>query len=153
MIISLQFFQALIWDYFQSGITAKLLWFTDMMGYSQDVGSVSSDRLSHLEGRSAGFISPEQWCQHLVGIKDRISLTLIRSMTLLVDQTQKELLTCTLSPNKVLLNDSLYAGPNFGQNILEILFQFRVFRIAVTADMEKAFLMVSFAKEDQDAMR
>ena len=51
------------------------------------------------------------------------------------------------------LNCCLYAGPTFGQNILDILIRFRVFRIAVTADIEKAFLMVSVAREDRDALR
>ena len=51
------------------------------------------------------------------------------------------------------LNDSLYAGPTFGQNILDILLRFRLFQIAVTADLEKAFLMVSVAEEDRNALR
>ena len=50
------------------------------------------------------------------------------------------------------LNDCLYAGPTFGQNILDILLRFRLFQIAVTADIEKAFLMVSVA-EDRNASR
>eukprot|EP00731_Ephydatia_muelleri_P005900 Em0003g148a len=51
------------------------------------------------------------------------------------------------------LNDSLYAGPTFGQNILDILLRFRLFQIAVTADIEKAFLMVSVAEEDRNSLR
>lgn len=51
------------------------------------------------------------------------------------------------------LNDCLYAGPTFGQNIMDILLRFRLFHVAVTADVEKAFLMVSVAEEDRDALR
>ena len=51
------------------------------------------------------------------------------------------------------LNDCLYAGPTFGQNILDILLRFRLFQIAVTADIEKAFLMVSVAEVDCNALR
>ena len=51
------------------------------------------------------------------------------------------------------LNDCLYAGPTFGQNIMDILLRFRLFRVAVTADVEKAFLMVSVAEEDHDALQ
>ena len=51
------------------------------------------------------------------------------------------------------LNDCLYAGPTFGQNIMDILLRFRLFRVAVTADIEKAFLMVSIAEEDRDCLR
>ena len=51
------------------------------------------------------------------------------------------------------LNDCLYAGPTFSQNILDILLRFCLFRVAVTADVEKAFLMVSVAEEDRNALR
>ena len=51
------------------------------------------------------------------------------------------------------LNDCLYSGPTFGQNILDILLRFRLYRVAVTADVEKAFLMVSVAEEDRDVLR
>ena len=51
------------------------------------------------------------------------------------------------------LNDCLYAGPTFGQNIMDILPRFRIHRVAVIADIEKAFLMVSVSEEDRDALR
>lgn len=51
------------------------------------------------------------------------------------------------------LNDCLYAGPSFDQSILDILLRFRTYRIAVTADIEKAFLMISIKPEDRDALR
>eukprot|EP00731_Ephydatia_muelleri_P035515 Em0131g2a len=43
--------------------------------------------------------------------------------------------------------------PTFGQNIMDILLRFRIHRVAVIADIEKAFLMVSVSKEDRDALR
>ena len=52
-----------------------------------------------------------------------------------------------------LLNDSLYAGPSFGQRITDILFRFRVYPVALVADIEKAFLMISVAEEDRDVLR
>ena len=48
------------------------------------------------------------------------------------------------------LNDCLYAGPLFGQRILDILIRFRLHRIALIADIEKAFLIISVAEEDRD---
>ena len=51
------------------------------------------------------------------------------------------------------LNDCLYAGPTFGQNIMDILLRFRIHWVAVIADIEKAFLMVSVSEEDHDALR
>ena len=51
------------------------------------------------------------------------------------------------------LNDCLYTGPKFNQKIMDILLRFRSYPIALTADIEKAFLMISVAKEDRDALR
>ena len=51
------------------------------------------------------------------------------------------------------LNDCLYAGPSFDQSIFQILLRFRLHPIAMTADMEKAFLMVSVAQEDRNSLR
>ena len=51
------------------------------------------------------------------------------------------------------LNECLHKGPKFNQKILDLLLRFRTYRIAVTADIEKAFLMISVAKEDRDVLR
>ena len=51
------------------------------------------------------------------------------------------------------LNDCLHAGPKVGQKILDILLRFRVHRVTVTADIEKAFLMISMAEKDRDVLR
>ena len=51
------------------------------------------------------------------------------------------------------LNNCLYSGFNFEQYILDILLRFRTYKIAVTADVEKAFLMISVSEKDRDAQR
>ena len=51
------------------------------------------------------------------------------------------------------LNNSLHVGPKFNQRILDILLRFRVHRLALTADIEKAFLMISVADKDRDVLR
>ncbi|XP_064406470.1 uncharacterized protein LOC135351415 [Halichondria panicea] len=51
------------------------------------------------------------------------------------------------------LNDCLDQGPKFDQKILDILCRFRTHRVAVTADIEKAFLMISVAAKDRDFLR
>ena len=51
------------------------------------------------------------------------------------------------------LNNCLYSGSNFEQRILDILQRFRTHKIAVTADVEKAFLMISISEKDRDALR
>ena len=44
-------------------------------------------------------------------------------------------------------------APKFGQNIVDILLRFRMHKVALSADIEKAFLMVSVAEEDRDVLR
>ena len=51
------------------------------------------------------------------------------------------------------LNNCLYSGSNFEQHILDILQRFRTHNIAVIADVEKAFLMISISEKDRDALR
>ena len=51
------------------------------------------------------------------------------------------------------LNECLHKGPKFNQNILDILIGFRTYKIALTADIEKAFLMVSVRESDRDVLR
>jgi len=51
------------------------------------------------------------------------------------------------------LNECLYTGPKSRQSILDILLRFRVHEVAVVGDIEKAFLMITVAQPDQDALR
>ena len=51
------------------------------------------------------------------------------------------------------LNDCLLKGPLFDQLIFDILLRFRVFKIPLTADLEKAFLMISVNEVDRDVLR
>ena len=55
--------------------------------------------------------------------------------------------------NSPSLNDCLYTGPKFGQNIMDIIIRFRVHRVALTGDIEKAFLMISVTPQDRDVLR
>ena len=48
------------------------------------------------------------------------------------------------------LNECLLIRPKFNQKILDILMRFRSYRIALTADIEKAFLMISVEERDRD---
>jgi hypothetical protein len=51
------------------------------------------------------------------------------------------------------LNDCLYTGPKFGQSIFDILLRFHLQKVALTGDIEKAFLMVSVQERDRDSLR
>ena len=51
------------------------------------------------------------------------------------------------------MNDCLLIRPKFNQKIFDLLVRFRSYPIALTADIEKAFLMVAVEQEDRDALR
>ena len=51
------------------------------------------------------------------------------------------------------LNDCLYSGPNLLCKIYDILFRFRLNKIAIVADIKQAFLNVGINKEHQDFLR
>ena len=51
------------------------------------------------------------------------------------------------------LNDCLYTEPPLAENIFDTLLRFRASRVALTGDVEKAFLMVGITKEDRDVLR
>ena len=50
------------------------------------------------------------------------------------------------------LNECLHVGPKFDQKIFNILLRFHYHRVAVTADIEKAFL-ISMSEKDRDVLR
>ena len=51
------------------------------------------------------------------------------------------------------LNECLYKGPKFNQLIFDLLLRFRSYRVALTADVEKAFLMIAVDNKDRDVLR
>ena len=51
------------------------------------------------------------------------------------------------------LNKCLDAGPSLNPEIFDILLRFRSFPIALIADIEKAFLMISVRPEDRNVLR
>ena len=51
------------------------------------------------------------------------------------------------------LNECLYKGPKFNQLIFDLLLRFRSYRVALTADVEKAFLMIAVDNTDRDVLR
>ncbi|UYV83459.1 hypothetical protein LAZ67_23001100 [Cordylochernes scorpioides] len=51
------------------------------------------------------------------------------------------------------LNDCLAKGPNLLELIPDIMLKFRLYKIGVVADIEKAFLQISVTKEDRQFLR
>ena len=51
------------------------------------------------------------------------------------------------------LNDCLHKGPQLTPLLFDILLRFRSFAVALTADIEKAFLQISIADDDRDYLR
>ena len=57
------------------------------------------------------------------------------------------------SPGLPSLNDCLFKGPKFDQLIFDILLRFRLHKVALIGDLEKAFLMIAIEEGDRDALR
>ena len=57
------------------------------------------------------------------------------------------------SGNDPSLNDCLMKGPKFNQLMFELLVRFRSYRVALIADLEKAFLMLAVDEADRDVLR
>ena len=55
--------------------------------------------------------------------------------------------------SRLTLNDHLQKGPNLTPKLFDVLIRFRNHPIAVTADIEKAFLMIGIDKPDRDMLR
>ena len=51
------------------------------------------------------------------------------------------------------LNDCLHVGPSLSALLYSILIRFRENKVALVADIEKAFLNVEVNKEDRDCLR
>ena len=51
------------------------------------------------------------------------------------------------------LNECLYRGPKFNQLVLDLLIRFWSYKIALVADLEKAFLMIAVDEKDRDVLR
>lgn len=51
------------------------------------------------------------------------------------------------------LNNCLLTGPNLNPDLLGILIRFRLHEVAFMADIKKAFLQISLAEKDRDAVR
>ncbi len=51
------------------------------------------------------------------------------------------------------LNDFLWKGLNLTNDLVQILLRFRLYKVALTADIEKAFLAIKIRPEDRHALR
>ena len=51
------------------------------------------------------------------------------------------------------LTDCLHTGPKFDQKILDTLLRFCLHKVAVTADIERAFLMITMTDKDHDVLQ
>ena len=51
------------------------------------------------------------------------------------------------------LNDCLYSGPPLSETFADVLVRFRCRKTALVGDLEKAFLIISVADDDRDALR
>ena len=82
-------------------------------------------------------------CHHGVVRKDHDTTKL----RIVFDGSQKS------NPEQLSLNDTLLLGENFMPPLFDILIRFRAHAIALTADIEKAFLQIEIKESDRDSLR
>ena len=51
------------------------------------------------------------------------------------------------------LNECLYKGTKFQQLILDLLMRFQAYKVSLTSNVEKAFLMIPIYEKDRDVLR
>ncbi|GBM04348.1 hypothetical protein AVEN_146214-1 [Araneus ventricosus] len=73
--------------------------------------------------------------------------TLIAKMRIVFDASSSH------SFQHLSLNDCLWPGPNLNSNIFDIIIHFRLNKFAFISDIEKAFLQLTLAEKDRDAVR
>ena len=95
------------------------------------------------EVSSEGFIGSTTYLPHKEVVKNESSTTKVR---IVFDASAK-------LKNEVSLNDILYTGPCLNPELYKLLLQFRLYPIAITADIEKAYLQINVEKEDRDYLR
>ncbi|GFX51379.1 integrase catalytic domain-containing protein [Trichonephila clavipes] len=55
--------------------------------------------------------------------------------------------------NELSLNDCLWPGPNLNPNLLDVLINFRLNRVAISSDISQAFLQICLADKHKDFVR
>ena len=55
--------------------------------------------------------------------------------------------------NGIILNDCLHVGPSLNPLLYDILLRFRIAGVAITTDIEEAFLNIEVDKTDRDNLR
>ncbi|GFX39930.1 integrase catalytic domain-containing protein [Trichonephila clavipes] len=61
--------------------------------------------------------------------------------------------TASHQANKLSLNDCLWPGPNLNPNLLDVLINFKLNRVAISLDIRQAFLQICLADKHKDFVR
>ena len=88
-------------------------------------------------------IGPMYYMPHHAVVKEERTTTKVR---IVFDASSHE-------GNSPSLNQCLFAGPNLNPDLLSILLKFREHKVAIMADITKAFLQISLNEADRDVLR
>ena len=98
--------------------------------------------IEEVDSKNIGIIGQTHYLPHHAVVKKDRETTKVR---VVYDASAKS------KSSGCSLNDCLHIGPKFEQRILDILLRFRIYPIALTADIEKAFLMVGITEMHFDS--
>ena len=93
---------------------------------------------------SAEANGPVHYLPHLPVVRTDRSITKVR---VVYDGSAKS------NESSLSLNDCLHKGPNLIPKLFDVLIHFRNHTVALTGDIEKAFLMIGIEETDRDMLR
>lgn len=97
----------------------------------------------NIKEKTESIVGREYYMPHQAIIRDNKSTTKFR---IVFDASSHGI-------NKLSLNDCLHSGPNLNPDSLELLLNFRNKAVALTADIEQAFLQILLDESDRNAVR
>ncbi|KAL5491929.1 hypothetical protein EMCRGX_G017305 [Ephydatia muelleri] len=124
-------------------------WELDSLGIREDEDSVYGRFTRSITLQNGRYCVQLPWKEPQTLLPDNFELCKARLFNLL---KRLQRTPDILDQYDAVIRDQMKSGI-VEMNILDILLRFRLYHVAVTADIEKAFLMVSVAEQDRDALR
>ena len=112
----------------------------DSIGITESEASVYDEFKDKIRLRENGTLGNITYLPHREVIRNDKTTTKVR---VVFDASAKK-------GNNISLNDILYKGPSLTPELFNMLLEFRIYPIAITADIEKAFLQIQVDTDHRD---
>ncbi|GFU99794.1 integrase catalytic domain-containing protein [Trichonephila clavipes] len=113
--------------------------------------SVAKQRFQSLWGRLRR--DKTLYTQYKETIQDYLNQGIIEKEGRVTTSTRIVFDAASHQANELSLNDCLWPGPNLNPNLLDVLINFRLNRVAISSDIRQAFLQICLADKHKDFVR